>query len=486
MFTLKDPSLFKSQCFLNGEWIDADNGAVIAVDNPATGEIIGSVPRCGSAETRRAIEAASAAWFKWRALRPHERASFLLTWHELIQKHKEDLARILTLEQGKPVSESLGEIALGSSYIPWYAEECRRTYGDVVPTPRRGVRPITHMQPVGPVCAITPWNFPISIIIRKVAPALAAGCPVIVKPASSTPYSAFALAELARKSGFPSGTYNVLTGSAAEIGREICNNPKVRKISFTGSTEIGKQLVAHASCTMKRMSMELGGNAPFIVFNDADMEQAVAGCISAKFRNAGQTCICANRIFVQKEIYEEFAYKLTEKVRAFKIGNGFEPGTEIGPLINSDAVAFVDGLVHDAVKKGAEVLAGGQLHSLGGNYYQPTVLRGVTRAMRLFDEEIFGPIAPLMVFESEKEAIALSNDTSFGLASYIYTRDLGRAWRVSEALEYGLVGVNEVALAMAEAPFGGVKESGMGREGGWEGLKDYMETRYVLMGGIGA
>lgn len=486
MLQLKDSSLFRTQCFLNGAWIGADSGAIMTVDNPASGEAIGTVPRCGRTETRRAVDAAEASWAAWRALSPRERGAFLLAWYDLIQEHKEDLARILTWEQGKPVAESLGEIALGSSYIPWYAEECRRAYGEVIPPPRKGVRPITHLQPVGPVCAITPWNFPMSMITRKGAPALAAGCPIIIKPASATPYSALALAELTRRAGFPAGVFNVITGSAGEISQEICDNAKVRKISFTGSTEVGKTLVADASRTMKRMSMELGGNAPFVVFDDADLELAVTSCMGAKFRNAGQTCISANRILVQKGIFESFANMLVNKVKALKVADGFEPGAGIGPLINRDAVAHVDSLVRDAEAKGAIVLLGGHAHALGGNFYEPTVLTGLTREMGLFREEIFGPVAPLMAFDSEDEAVSLANETPFGLASYVYTRDLGRAWRVAEAFEYGLVGVNEAALALAETPFGGVKESGMGREGGREGLRDFMETRYVLMGGIGA
>lgn len=484
MLTLKDSSLFRTQCYVNGAWIDADSKAVMDVDNPATGKVVSSVPRFGAAETRRTIEAAHASWAAWRALTPKERGALLMAWHDLIQQHKDDLARILTFEQGKPVAESLGEIGLGSSYLPWYAEECRRAYGDVIPAPRKGIRPITHKSPVGVVAAITPWNFPMSMITRKAGPALAAGCPVLLKPASATPHSALALAELAHRAGFPAGVFNVITGDARAIGSEIATNSLVRKVSFTGSTAVGKKLVSDTACTMKRLSMELGGNAPFIVFDDADLEAAANGCMGSKFRNAGQTCISTNRIFVHSSVAEAFTAKVREKMLALKVGDGFGADTTVGPLINAEAVATVDAMVRDAEAKGATILLGGKRHALGGNYYEPTLLSGLTKDMRLFHEEVFGPVAPIMTFETEAEVIALANDTPFGLASYVFTRDLGRTWRVSEALEYGLVGVNDVALALAEAPFGGVKESGTGREGGHEGLADFLETRYVLMGGI--
>ena len=484
MLTLNDPSLFREQCYVNGQWIDADDKSVIKVDNPSKGEIIGSVPKFGAAETRRAIDAAEAAWAGWRALTPKERGACLIKWHDLIQENKQDLARILSYEQGKPVAESLGEIALGSSYIPWYAEECRRTYGDVIPAPRKGIRPITHHQPVGVVFAITPWNFPMSMITRKTAPALAAGCPVLVKPASATPYSALAMAELAHRAGFPAGVFNVLTGSASVMAAEMASNVKVRKVTFTGSTEVGKKLTAQTAQTMKRVSMELGGNAPFVVFDDADLALTLNCAYGSKVRNAGQTCISTNRILVQEGIAQSFVTGLVERFKTLKVGDGFEDNVEVGPLINQSAVEHCEALLADAVSKGAKILLGGKRHALGGNFFEPTVLTGMTREMRIFHEEIFGPIAPIMTFASEAEAVELANDTPFGLASYVFTQNLSRAWRIPEALEYGLCGVNDAALALAEAPFGGVKESGTGREGGREGLLDFMETRYVLMGGI--
>ncbi|MDY0259063.1 NAD-dependent succinate-semialdehyde dehydrogenase [Desulfovibrio sp.] len=484
MLTLNDPSLFREQCYVNGQWIDADDKSVIKVDNPSKGEIIGSVPKFGAAETRRAIDAAEAAWAGWRALTPKERGACLIKWHDLIQENKQDLARILSYEQGKPVAESLGEIALGSSYIPWYAEECRRTYGDVIPAPRKGIRPITHHQPVGVVFAITPWNFPMSMIARKTAPALAAGCPVLVKPASATPYSALAMAELAHRAGFPAGVFNVLTGSASVMAAEMASNVKVRKVTFTGSTEVGKKLTAQTAQTMKRVSMELGGNAPFVVFDDADLALTLNCAYGSKVRNAGQTCISTNRILVQEGIAQSFVTGLVERFKTLKVGDGFEDNVEVGPLINQSAVEHCEALLADAVSKGAKILLGGKRHALGGNFFEPTVLTGMTREMRIFHEEIFGPIAPIMTFASEAEAVELANDTPFGLASYVFTQNLSRAWRIPEALEYGLCGVNDAALALAEAPFGGVKESGTGREGGREGLLDFMETRYVLMGGI--
>ncbi len=485
-FQLKDPSLFKSLCLVNGAWCGADDGSVLEVDNPATGAVIGTVPRMGTNDVRKAIDAAADAWPKWKELTPSGRAACLFRWGELINENKEDLAQIMTYEQGKPVAEALGEIALGHSYVPWYAEECRRVYGDVIPAPKKGIRPITHKQPIGPVAAITPWNFPMSMVTRKAAPALAAGCPVVLKPASATPFTALALAELAQRAGFPAGVFNVVTGNATVVGNEISSNPKIRKISFTGSTAVGKKLMADSAATMKGLSLELGGNAPFLVFDDADLETVLAGCMGSKFRNAGQACISTNRALIQKGISAKFIEQIVERVRGLKIGNGFDDGVQIGPLINKAAVEFVDGIVQDALAKGAQLLTGGKRLPLGENYYEPTVLAGVTPEMRLFHEEIFGPVLPIMTFETEEEAIALANNTAFGLASYLFTRDLGRSWRVSEALEYGLVGVNDVALAMAEVPFGGVKDSGTGREGGHEGLTDFMETRYVLMGGIGA
>ncbi len=481
---LHDNELFRTQCYSDGSWCEADDGGVIDVLNPCTNTRIGTVPRCGTAETRRAIAAARRAFPAWSALSPTERGAFLLTWHRLIETHAADLARLLTLEQGKPLHEAEAEIAQGASYFPWYAEECRRAYGDVIPSSRREARPITFRRPIGVAAAVTPWNFPMSMIARKAAPALAAGCTMVLKPAGSTPYSALALAELAHRAGIPHGVFNVITGNSQRIGKEITDNTAVRKISFTGSTRVGKQLMADAAGAVKKLSLELGGNAPFLVFADADPEAAVAGCMGSKFRNAGQTCICANRILVQRPAHDAFAERLAERVRALKTGNGLEPDVDIGPLIDPAAVQHTEELVKEALDKGARLLAGGQRLPGGGNFYAPTVLTGITSDMRLFREEIFGPVAPIIAFDTEEEALALANDTPYGLASYLYTRDIGRAWRVPEQLEFGLVGVNDVALSSAEIPFGGIKESGLGREGGHEGLAEYMETRYVLMGGI--
>lgn len=484
MLKLNDPSLFRTQCFVNNTWVDAESNKTISVDNPSTGKEIGTVPLFTEVDTVKVIDAAWDSWKEWREKTPSERAKILVAWNTEIQNNKEDLAKILSYEQGKPVAESLGEIVLGTSYIPWYAEECRRVYGDVIPAPRKGVRPITHHQPVGPVMAITPWNFPFSMITRKGAPALAAGCPIIIKPASATPYSALALAELAHRAGFPAGVFNVITGSASAIMKEVSASSKVRKLSFTGSTEVGKMLMADCSKTMKRISLELGGNAPFIVFDDANLDVAVNSLMGAKFRNAGQTCISANRIFVQKNIYPAFLEKVIARVQALKIGDAFEAGSEVGPLIDMKAVESVEGMIKDALDKGAKLELGGKRHALGTSYFEPTIITGITTEMRLFNEEVFGPVASILTFETEEEVIKLANQTPYGLASYLFTQNMGTSWRVSEGLEYGLVGVNDPALAMAEVPFGGVKESGTGREGGHEGLKDFLETRYVLMGGI--
>ncbi len=481
---LKDKSLFREQCFVNNKWLDADGKKTISVDNPSTGKEIGTVPNFTVEETKKTIDAAWDSWKEWREMRPNERAKILNNWNDEIQKHKEDLAQILSYEQGKPIAESLGEIGLGTSYIPWYAEECRRVYGDVIPSPRKGVRPLTHYQPVGPVMAVTPWNFPFSMITRKAAPALAAGCPVILKPASATPYSALALAELAHRAGFPAGVFNVITGSPREIMKEVSTNSKIRKVSFTGSTSVGKSLMADCSATMKRLSLELGGNAPFIVFDDATLDVAVNTAMAAKFRNAGQTCIAANRIFVQEGIYPKFLEKFLEKAKALTVGDAFTTKSDVGPLINMSAVEGVEAMIKDALDKGAKLELGGKRHALGQSYFEPTVITGIKTDMRLFNEEVFGPVASIMTFKTEEEVIKLANDTEFGLASYVFTNDLGKSWRVPEALEYGLVGVNDAALAMAEVPFGGVKESGTGREGGHEGLTDFMETRYVLVGGV--
>ena len=485
MKNLKKKDLFCSKCYINGKWINADDNSNFAVTNPGSGETIGLVPNCGATETAKAIEAAYNAWGPWKALTAKERGAYLLKWYALIEEHKEDLARILSLENGKPLAESMGEVGIGASYLPWFAEECKRAYGQVIPSPRPGIRPITQHAPVGVVFAITPWNFPNSLITRKVAPALAAGCPIIVKAAPDTPYSAFALAKLAEEAGIPNGIMNVITGDAVIIGKEACKNPKVRKISFTGSTNTGKILMEQASSTMKRFSMELGGNAPFIVFDDADLDQSITCAMNAKFRNAGQTCISANRFLIQKNMYDKFVAAYSAKVAALKVGYGLDEGSTAGPMINQAAIEKMEGLLVDAITKGAKIIHGGKKHSLEGLYFEPTLLTGLTKEMRMFKEEIFGPISAIMSFDSEDEAIRLSNNIDVGLAAYVMTTSLSRAWRVSEALEYGLVGVNDAALAMCEVPFGGVKESGVGKEGGQEGLLDYMETRYTLMGGIG-
>ena len=484
MKDLKKQDLFCSRCYINGEWIDADNKSTVDVSNPGSGEYIGNVPDCGAEETKRAIDGAYAAWGPWKALTPKERGAYLLKWYDLIEENKHDLARILTIEQGKPLAEALGEVSIGASYIPWFAEEGKRAYGQVIPSSRAGIRPITQKAPVGVVFAITPWNFPTSLITRKIAPALAAGCPIIVKAALDTPFSALALAKLAEEAGIPKGIISVITGDAVPITKEVCQNSKVRKISFTGSTRVGKIIMEQASSTMKRLSLELGGNAPFIVFDDADLDLTIKCAVASKFRNAGQTCICANRFLIQKGIYDKFLAAFSAQFDALKVGYGLDSTSIIGPMINNTAIEKVERLLADAVKKGAKILIGGKRHSLGGLYFEPTLITGITREMNIFHEEIFGPVAAIMAFDSDEEAIELANDTHVGLASYMMTTSLGRSWRVSEALDYGMVGVNDAALAMGEVPFGGIKESGMGREGGQEGLLDYMVTHYILMGGI--
>jgi succinate-semialdehyde dehydrogenase/glutarate-semialdehyde dehydrogenase len=481
---VKNSTLFRQQCYIDGAWVDADSGATVDVTNPADGSVIGTVPKMGAAETRRAIEAANAAWPAWRARTAKERAGLLRRWYDLVLKNQDDLALLMTTEQGKPLAEAKGEVVYGASFIEWFAEEGRRVYGDTIPQPTPDKRLVVIKEPVGVVAAITPWNFPNAMITRKCAPALAVGCPVVIKPASATPYSALALAALAEEAGIPKGVFNVVTGSAAAIGGEMTSNPIVRKLTFTGSTEIGKQLMAQAAATMKKVSMELGGNAPFIVFDDADLDAAVEGAIVSKYRNAGQTCVCANRLLVQDGVYDAFADKLAARVARLKVANGLEAGAEQGPLIDMAAVEKVEEHIADALSKGARVLVGGHRHALGGSFFEPTVMADVAPGMAVAREETFGPVAPLFRFRTEDEAVHLANATEFGLAAYFYSRDVGRVWRVAEALEYGLVGINTGLMSTAEAPFGGVKESGVGREGSKYGLDDFLEIKYLCMGGI--
>ncbi|MGF1592286.1 MAG: NADP-dependent succinate-semialdehyde dehydrogenase [Kiloniellaceae bacterium] len=481
---LADARLFREQCYIDGRWVDADSGAAIEVTNPATGEVLGSVPNMGAAETRRAIEAAEKAWPAWRGLLAKERANILRRWFNLIMENQEDLARLMTLEQGKPLAESRGEVAYGAGFIEWFAEEAKRVYGDTIPQHQGDKRIVVIKQPVGVVAAITPWNFPNAMITRKCAPALAAGCPVVIKPATQTPYSAFALAELAERAGIPAGIVNILTGSAKEIGGEMTSSPIVRKLSFTGSTEVGKLLMRQCASTVKKISLELGGNAPFLVFDDADLDAAVEGAMISKFRNTGQTCVCANRILVQDGVYDAFAEKLAAAVKKLKVGPGLEEGVSQGPLIDAAALEKVEEHVADATAKGARVALGGARHDLGGTFYQPTVLTGVTTQMKVTREETFGPVAPLFRFKTEEEGIALANDTEFGLASYFYARDMGRIWRVGEALESGMVGINTGLISTEVAPFGGVKESGIGREGSKYGIDEFLEVKYLCMGGV--
>lgn len=483
---LEDPTLLRNRGYIDGAWTDADSGAVVDVEDPASGETIATVPDMGRTETRRAIEAAQAAWPAWRARPAKERSAILRRWFEAIMANQEDLAILMTAEQGKPLAESRGEIAYGASFVEWYAEEAKRIYGDIIPHHANGKRIMVLKQPIGVVGAITPWNFPNAMITRKCAPALAVGCPVVIKPSELTPLSALALAELAERAGMPAGVFNVVVGAnAPEIGLELTENPIVRKIGFTGSTAVGKQLMRQSAGTVKKVGLELGGNAPLIIFDDADLDEAVAGAIACKFRNTGQTCVCANRIFVQDGIYEAFTERLGDAVRAMKQGNGFDDGVTLGPLIEARAADKVAAHVDDAVEHGARVVVGGtRLADRGANWYAPTVLADATPAMRIFREETFGPVAPLFRFRDEDEVIALANDTEYGLSAYFYARDLGRVWRVVEALEYGMVAVNEGILATEVAPFGGIKESGLGREGSRYGAEEFVEMKYVLMGGI--
>jgi succinate-semialdehyde dehydrogenase/glutarate-semialdehyde dehydrogenase len=483
---LKDASLLRESCYLDGAWLPADDGATSAVRNPATGATLGTIPRMGAAETRRAIAAAARALPAWSARTAKDRATALKRWFDLMLAHQDDLAAIMTAEQGKPLAESRGEIAYAASFIEWFAEEGKRLYGDVIPGHQVDKRILVLRQPVGVVAAITPWNFPSAMITRKAGPALAAGCTFVCKPASQTPYSALALAELAERAGIPKGVFNVVTGAATAIGGEMTANPQVRKLTFTGSTAIGKKLMAQCAATMKKVSMELGGNAPFIVFDDADLDAAVQGAVLSKYRNTGQTCVCANRLLVQAGVHDEFARRLSEAVGKLRVGDGVKGATDQGPLIDANALAKVEEHVADALAKGASLALGGKRHALGGTFYEPTILTGVTRDMLIAREETFGPVAPLFKFETEAEAIAMANDTEFGLAAYFYTRDLARSWRVAEGIEYGIVGINTGLISTEVAPFGGVKESGTGREGSKYGILDYTELKYLCVGGVGS
>ena len=482
--TIQNFKLFRDKCYINGEWIEANSKDTISVNNPATLKEIGTVPKCGKEETKKAIDAANAAWPKWKSTSAKERSIILRKWFDLIISNKEELAQIMTIEQGKPINESRGEIVYGASFIEWFAEEAKRVYGDTIPDPLTDRRIVVLKQPVGVVASITPWNFPNAMITRKCAPALAVWCPVVIKPASQTPYSALALAALAEEAGFPKGTLNVITGKASEIGDELATNPIVRKLSFTGSTEIGKVLMAKCAGTVKKVSMELGGHAPFIVFDDANIDDAVIGAMQSKFRNTGQTCVCANRVYVQEKVYEEFCQKFVEAVSKMKVGDGLEEDVTSGPLIDENSLNKVEEHVQDAVQMGAKVAIGGSKHSLGMNFYQPTILTDVSPQAKITFEETFGPVAHVYKFKDEKEVIDLANNSPYGLASYFYSRDIGRVWRVAEALEYGMVGVNTGLTSKAEAPFGGIKESGLGREGSKYGIDDFIEIKYVNMSGL--
>ncbi|MFM0499869.1 NAD-dependent succinate-semialdehyde dehydrogenase [Paraburkholderia caffeinilytica] len=481
---LKDPSLLKTKAYIAGEWQSADDNTTFEVKNPATGETIATVPRMGTTETRRAIDTANAAWPAWRATTAKQRATILRKWHDLMLENADDLATILTTEQGKPLAEAKGEILYAASFLEWFAEEGKRVSGDTIPTPANDKRIVVTKEPIGVCAAITPWNFPAAMITRKVGPALAAGCPIIVKPAEATPLSALALAVLAERAGVPRGVFNVVTGEPKAIGAEMTGNPIVRKLSFTGSTPVGRLLMAQCAPTVKKVSLELGGNAPFIVFEDADLDAAVAGAIASKYRNSGQTCVCTNRFYVHDKVYDAFAEKLRVAVEQLKVGRGTEDGVTQGPLINEAAVLKVESHIEDALAKGARIVTGGKRHALGHGFFEPTVLADVTPAMKVARDETFGPLAPLFRFSSDEEVIRLANDTEFGLASYFYSRDIGRVWRVAEALEYGMVGINTGLISNEVAPFGGVKQSGLGREGSHYGIDDYVVIKYMCVGGI--
>lgn len=484
MQTLKEPGLYRTQAFVDGRWLDADDHARLSVFNPATGALLGDVPAMGAAETARAVAAADLALSAWRSLLARDRSTILQRWFQLILAHTDDLARMMTLEQGKPLAEARGEVAYAASFVEWFAEEGKRLYGETIPTTGIDRRFMVIRQPVGVCAAITPWNFPAAMITRKVAPALAAGCTVVVKPAEQTPFTALALARLAEQAGFPPGVFNVVTGDPVAIGGVLTSSPVVRKLSFTGSTEVGRLLMAQCAPTIKKLSLELGGNAPFIVFDDADLDAAVAGAMVSKYRNAGQTCVCANRLLVQDSVYDAFAAKLAVAVEALTVGGGLEPGVTVGPLIDDEAVLKVEAHVADALAGGARVLTGGRRHGAGARFYVPTVLVDVTPTMRIAREETFGPVAPLFRFRTEEEAIHMANDTEYGLAAYFYARDVGRVFRVGEALDYGMVGINTGLISTEVAPFGGVKQSGLGREGSRHGIDEYLETKYLCLGGV--
>jgi succinate-semialdehyde dehydrogenase/glutarate-semialdehyde dehydrogenase len=486
MLNLKDPSLLKQQAYLNGMWCDADNDDRIAVTNPATGETLGHVPNMGAAETNRAILAANAAFKAWRTKLAKERATILRKWYELMLANADDLAAIMTAEQGKSLTESKGEITYAASFLEWFAEEGKRIYGDTIPTPTPGRRIMVTKEPIGVCAAITPWNFPSAMITRKAGPALAAGCPMILKPASQTPFSALALAELAHRAGVPAGIFSVVTGSASHIGGEMTSNPIVRKLTFTGSTQIGKLLMRQCADTVKKLSLELGGNAPFIVFDDADLDAAVEGALASKFRNSGQTCVCANRLYVQDNVYDAFVAKLSVAMQKLQVGDGAQAGTTQGPLIDMHAVEKVEEHIADAIAKGAKIMLGGQRHALGHTFFEPTLLTDVTQSMKIAREETFGPLAPLFRFQTDEEVISLANDTEFGLASYFYSRDIGRIWSVAEQLEYGIVGINTGIISNEVAPFGGIKQSGLGREGSKYGIEDYLTIKYWCIAGVSA